>query len=81
MACVPPQMDPVQLVILRLGLYELVELGLSPHAISEHVDLAKALVFPQAAGFTNGKNCRHPHFSRTLQQTWQAATLCSRILA
>ena len=47
-------MDPVQLVILRLGLYELVELGLSPHAISEHVDLAKALVFPQAAGFTNG---------------------------
>ena len=49
-------MDPVQLVILRMGLYELVELGLSPHAISEHVDLAKVLVFPQAAGFTNGKS-------------------------
>lgn len=52
-------MDPVQLVILRLGLYELIELGTSPHVISEHVDLAKALVFPQAAGFTNGgKFCR-----------------------
>lgn len=47
-------MDPVQLVILRMGLYELVELGAPPHAISEHVDLARALVFPQAAGFTNG---------------------------
>lgn len=60
-------MDPVQLIILRIGLYELVELGLTPHAITEHVDLAKALVYPQAAGFTNGQfmrlqNPRRFHF-------------------
>ena len=40
--------------ILRIGLYELLELGAPPHVVNEHVELAKALVFPGAAGFTNG---------------------------
>jgi transcription termination factor NusB len=59
-------MDPVQLIILRMGLYELVELGTSPHVISEHVDLAKALVFPQAAGFTNGESMHTAALAKAL---------------
>ena len=50
------QMDPVQLQILRVALYELIELGSPAHIVNEHVDLVKVLVFPQAAGFTNGTN-------------------------
>ncbi len=48
------QVDPVQLQILRMGLFELIHLNAPPHTISEHVDLAKTLVYPEAAGFTNG---------------------------
>lgn len=47
-------LDPELLQILRLGIYELVELGLPDHAINQHVDLAKALVRPQAARLVNG---------------------------
>lgn len=48
------QLDPVQQQVLRIGVYELVELGSPDHIVNEHVDLVKALVFPGAAGLTNG---------------------------
>lgn len=48
------QLDPVQQQVLRIGVYELVELGAPDHVINEHVDLVKRLVYAGAAGLTNG---------------------------
>ena len=48
-------LDPVLLQILRLGVYELVELGLPDHVINDHVDMARKLVRPEAARVANGE--------------------------
>ncbi|CAL5218678.1 g386 [Coccomyxa viridis] len=45
--------DFVLLQILRLGVYELVELGLPDHVINDHVDMARKLVRPEAAKVAN----------------------------
>jgi len=50
--------DFVLLQILRLGVYELVELGLPDHVINDHVDLARKLVRPEAATVANGEHLR-----------------------
>ena len=42
--------------ILRLAVHELVFQKLPAHAISEHVNLAKALVRPAAGNLVNGKH-------------------------
>ena len=47
-------LDLVLLQILRLGVYELVELGLPDHVINDHVDMARKLVRPEAAPVANG---------------------------
>ena len=47
--------------ILRLGVYELIELGLPDHVINDHVDLARKLVRPEAAKLVNGEPLQHPH--------------------
>ena len=47
--------DHVLLQILRLGIYELVELGLPDHVINDHVDMARKLVRPEAAKVANGE--------------------------
>ena len=41
--------------VLRVGVYELMELGLADHAIGGHVDVAKALGQPHLGGFVNGE--------------------------
>ncbi len=48
--------DFVLLQILRLGVYELVELGLPDHVINDHVDMARKLVRPEAAKVANGEH-------------------------
>ena len=48
--------DPILRQILRLGVYELVELGLPDHVISDHVDMARKLVRPEAAPVANGEH-------------------------
>ncbi len=45
--------------ILRLGIYELIELGLPDHVIYDHVDLARKLVRPEAAKLVNGEPLQH----------------------
>lgn len=40
--------------VLRLALFELTQGGLEPHALNEHVELAKAVMRPSAGGFANG---------------------------
>ena len=52
------QLDPVNRQILLVGLFEVVELGAPGHIISEHVDLAKSLVYEGAAALTNGDHRR-----------------------
>jgi 16S rRNA (cytosine967-C5)-methyltransferase len=47
-------LDPELQQVLRVGVYELLELGLPDHAISQHVDVAKALVRPEASRVVNG---------------------------
>ena len=74
----PAQMDPVQLQILRVALYELIELGAPPHVISEHVDLTKALVFPQAGGFTNGAQTCRSLYCVPIPSGLPSASLCER---
>ena len=54
--------DFVLLQILRLGVYELVELGLPDHVINDHVDMARKLVRPEAAKVANGE-CAAPNLS------------------
>lgn len=40
--------------LLRLGIYEITQMGLAPHAVNAFVELAKRGIRPQAAGFVNG---------------------------
>lgn len=40
--------------MLRIAIYELVEKGMAPHALGEHVEIAKAVVRESAGGFANG---------------------------
>ena len=47
-------LDPPVRQVLRLALYELLELNLADHAVSEHVDVAKAMAGPATGGFVNG---------------------------
>ncbi|KAI8462446.1 MAG: hypothetical protein J3K34DRAFT_527743 [Monoraphidium minutum] len=47
-------LEPAMRQVLRLGLYEITHTTLAPHALNEHVDLAKIWVRPAAAGFANG---------------------------
>jgi transcription termination factor NusB len=47
-------LDPELLQILRLGIFELLELGKPDWAINSHVDLAKELVRPEAGRLVNG---------------------------
>lgn len=49
------QIDPPLRLLLRVGLYELMALGMPDHVINEHVDVARALTRkPYAPGFVNG---------------------------
>lgn len=45
---------PRWLQVLRMGVFELLERKLPPHALSEHVDLVKAAGAPHLAGVANG---------------------------
>ena len=47
-------LDPELLQILRLGMFELLELGTPDWVINSHVELAKELVRPEAARLVNG---------------------------
>lgn len=47
-------LDPELLQILRLGMFELLELGTQDWVINSHVELAKELVRPEAAPLVNG---------------------------
>ena len=48
------KLDPVAREVLRVGLYELMDLGLVDHAIGSHVNIVKAMGAPHLAGFVNG---------------------------
>ncbi|KAK9809111.1 hypothetical protein WJX72_009483 [[Myrmecia] bisecta] len=48
------RLDPPLRQLLRLATYELLELGVPHHVISEHVSLAKQLMHPGAGAFANG---------------------------
>ena len=48
--------EPLLLQILRVGVYELIELGLPDHVINDHVDMARKLVRPKAAPVANGEH-------------------------
>ncbi len=66
------QLDPVNRQILLVGLFEVMELGAPGHVISEHVDLAKTLVYEGAAALTNGDHRRrHRGRSSVLCISWQ----------
>ena len=47
-------LDPELHQILRMGIYELLQLGKPDHVISDHVDLARQYVRPEAARVANG---------------------------
>lgn len=47
-------LDPPVRQVLRLGLYELLELNMADHAVNEYVDVAKAMAGPSTGGFVNG---------------------------
>ena len=49
------KLDPVVREVLRVGMYEIGELGLADHAIGAHVDVAKALGQPHLGSFVNGE--------------------------
>lgn len=53
------QIDVELQQILRMGVYELVQLGKPDHTISQHVDLARQYIRPDAARVANGNglNC------------------------
>ena len=44
--------------VLRVGIYEIGELGLADHAIGAHVDITKALAQPHLGSFVNGELLR-----------------------
>ncbi|GFR41255.1 hypothetical protein Agub_g1930 [Astrephomene gubernaculifera] len=50
----PADWEPGVRLVLRLGLFELTERQLPPHALNEHVQLTKVLVRPGAAALVNG---------------------------
>eukprot|EP00887_Chlorella_sp_A99_P000866 scaffold5.g866.t1 len=50
----PAALDAPLRQLLRMGLYELVELGVPAHVINEHVELAKAVMHQGAASLANG---------------------------
>jgi NusB family len=55
------KLDPVVVEVLRVGLYEILELGLDDHAIFEHVELVKQMLgVPAIAGLLNGRGMRDP---------------------
>ena len=43
--------------VLRLGIFELLELGKPDHVVSDHVDLAKRYVQPHIVRVANGATC------------------------
>jgi len=49
------KLDPVVREVLRVGIYEIGELGLADHAIGAHVDITKALAQPHLGSFVNGE--------------------------
>ena len=49
------QIDVELQQILRMGVYELVQLGKPDHTINEHVNLARQYVRPDAARVANGE--------------------------
>lgn len=51
-------LDPPVRQVLRLGLYELMELDMANHAVNEYVDVAKAMAGPSTSGFVNGAPAR-----------------------
>ncbi len=53
------RLEPTTHAILRLAVHELLFQQLSPHAVSEHVNLAKALVRPAAGKLVNGECRQH----------------------
>ncbi|MEW5309869.1 MAG: hypothetical protein WDW38_001717 [Sanguina aurantia] len=50
----PNGLEPGMREVLRIAIYELVEKGMAPHALGEHVEIAKAVVRESAGGFANG---------------------------
>jgi len=48
------QIEPVLLQILRIGMYELIELGMPAYAVTNHTQLAKELCYQGAGAFVNG---------------------------
>ena len=53
------RLENITHAILRLGVHEVVYQNLEPHAVSEHVNLAKNLVRPAAGSLVNGKCLAH----------------------
>ncbi len=49
------KLEPVVREVLRVGIYEIGELGLADHAIGAHVDITKALAQPHLGSFVNGE--------------------------
>jgi len=47
-------MDPPLRLLLLMGTYDLLELGMAPHAINEYVDLAKLVMHDGCAKVANG---------------------------
>lgn len=52
------RLEPTTHAILRLAVHELVYQQLAPHAVSEHVNLAKQLVRPAAGNLVNGNSLK-----------------------
>ena len=50
-------LDPPLLCLLRMGLYELTEMGKPPHTVNGYVELAKSCLHTGAGGFVNGEQC------------------------
>ncbi|GLC35804.1 hypothetical protein PLESTB_000496000 [Pleodorina starrii] len=50
----PAEMESELRQVLRLGVFELTERRLAPHALNEHVQLAKVVSGPGAGSFVNG---------------------------
>lgn len=62
-------LDPPVRQVLRLGLYELLELNMVDYAVSEYVDVAKAMAGPGVGGFVNGAQIERSDESIVFGQT------------
>lgn len=62
-------LDPPVRQVLRLGLYELLELNMVDYAVSEYVDVAKAMAGPGVGGFVNGAQNKRTDDSVVIGQT------------